>query len=150
MPPRPKAETAALMASPEETEAEFYEALQRGDLERLMALWADDDEVFCIHPNGPRVVGPAAVRATFEAVFANGPIAVQPEQLRRVQTGSCAVHNVLERVEALTDEGPRTAWVVATNVYVKGPQGWRLVAHHASGGTLEAPPEISELPSVLH
>lgn len=147
---RPKPETAALMASPEEIEAEFYEALQRGDLERLMAVWADDDEVVCVHPGGPRVVGPAAVRATFEAIFANGPVHVRPEQVRRVQGPGCAVHNLLERVELLTDEGPLTAWVMATNVYLKGPQGWRLVAHHASGGSREEPPEISEAPTVLH
>lgn len=147
---RPKPETAALMASPEEIEAEFYEALQRGDLERLMAVWGDDDEVVCVHPGGPRVVGPAAVRATFEAIFANGPVHVRPEQVRRVQGPGCAVHNLLERVELLTDEGPLTAWVMATNVYLKGPQGWRLVAHHASGGSREEPPEISEAPTVLH
>ena len=147
---RPKSETAALMASPEEIEAEFYEALQRGDLERLMAVWGDDDEVVCVHPGGPRVVGPAAVRATFEAIFANGPVHVRPEQVRRVHGPGCAVHNLLERVEVLTDEGPLTAWVMATNVYLKGPQGWRLVAHHASGGSREEPPEISEAPTVLH
>lgn len=147
---RPKPETAALMASPEEIEAEFYEALQRGDLERLMAVWGDEDEVFCIHPGGPRVVGPAAVRATFEAIFANGPVHVRPEQVRRVQGPGCAVHTLLERVEVLTAEGPLTAWVMATNVYLKGPQGWRLVAHHASGGSREEPPEISEAPTVLH
>lgn len=147
---RPKSEAAALMASPEEIEAEFYEALQRGDLERLMAVWGDDDEVVCVHPGGPRVVGPAAVRATFEAIFANGPVHVRPEQVRRVQGPGCAVHNLLERVEVLTDEGPLTAWVMATNVYLKGPQGWRLVAHHASGGSREEPPEISEAPTVLH
>jgi ketosteroid isomerase-like protein len=147
---RPKSETAALMASPEEIEAEFYEALQRGDLERLMAVWGDDDEVVCVHPGGPRVVGPAAVRATFEAIFANGPVHVRPEQVRRVQGPGCAVHNLLERVELLTDEGPLTAWVMVTNVYLKGPQGWRMVAHHASGGSREEPPEISEAPTVLH
>jgi ketosteroid isomerase-like protein len=147
---RPRPESAALMASPEETEAEFYEALRRGDLERLMAVWADDDEVICVHPGGPRVVGPGAVRATFEALFANGPVHVWPEQVRRVQGPGCAVHNLLERVEVLTDEGPLTAWVLATNVYVKGALGWRMVAHHASGGSSEEPPEISEAPTVLH
>jgi ketosteroid isomerase-like protein len=95
-------------------------------------------------------VGPAAVRATFEAIFSNGPVRVWPEQVRRVHGPGCAVHNLLERVEVLTDEGPLTAWVLATNVYVKGALGWRLVAHHASGGSSEEPPEISEAPSVLH
>ena len=33
---------AAPLASPDEIEQQFYEALQRGDLERLMAVWSDD------------------------------------------------------------------------------------------------------------
>lgn len=147
---RPKPQTAALMASPEDIEAEFYEALQRGDLERLMAVWSDDEEIICVHPGGPRVIGPLAVRATFEALFAEGPVNVRPSQVRRVQAAGIAVHNLLERVEVLTAEGPLTAWVLATNVYVKGALGWRLVAHHASGGSSEEPPEISEAPHVLH
>ncbi|WP_066337860.1 YybH family protein [Azohydromonas lata] len=147
---RPKSQTAALMASPEDIEAEFYEALQRGDIERLMAVWSDDEEIICVHPGGPRVIGPLAVRATFEALFAEGPVNVRPAQVRRVQAAGCAVHNLLERVEVLTAEGPLTAWVLATNVYVKGALGWRLVAHHASGGSSEEPPEISEAPPVLH
>ena len=50
--------------SPDEAEARFYEALQAGDLDKLMAVWADDDEVVCVHPGGERVIGPAAIRAS--------------------------------------------------------------------------------------
>ena len=48
MPARPP--KVALMTTPDETEAQFYEALQRGDLDRVMAVWADDDDIACIHP----------------------------------------------------------------------------------------------------
>ena len=146
-PPR----TAHLMASPDDVEAQFYEALREADLDKLMALWADDDEVFCVHPGGPRVVGPQAIRLAFEAVFASsGRIHVQPERQRRVHSIDSAVHNLVERVELHTDEGVRTGFVVATNVYIKTAQGWRMVAHHASPGTTQETPEIAETPSVLH
>jgi len=147
---RPKAQTAALMASVDDVEAQFYEALQRGDIERLMAVWADDEDVVCVHPGGPRVVGHAAIRATFEAIFGNGPIPAQPEKCKRVDGPGCAVHNLLERVDMVTAEGPQTAWVIATNVYLKTAQGWRLVAHHASPGSPRELPEIVEAPSTLH
>ena len=55
--PRAKAQTAALLASPDDVEAQFYEALQQADLDKLMAVWADDDEIVCVHPGGPRVIG---------------------------------------------------------------------------------------------
>ena len=146
----PKARAAALNASPEDAEAQFYEALRDGDLDRVMAVWADDDDVVCVHPGGVRVVGPQAVRAAFEAIFANGQIVVHAEHVKRVLAMGSAVHSVLERIDVVTADGPRTGWIVATNVYVKTSQGWRMVAHHASPGAPDEIPEIAETPSVLH
>ena len=118
--------------SPDELEARFYEALQQGALERLMALWADDDEIVCVHPGGARVVGAAAIRASFAAIFANGGIPVQPEQVHRLQQPALALHHLVERIEVTGEGRKQLGWVLATNVYVKGPLGWRIVAHHAS------------------
>jgi uncharacterized protein (TIGR02246 family) len=148
--PNPKARAAALNASPEDAEAQFYDALRDGDLERVMAVWADDDDVVCVHPGGARMVGPQAVRAAFEAIFSSGGVVVHPEHVKRVQAMGSAVHSVLERIAVVTVEGPRTGWIVATNVYVKTSQGWRMVAHHASPGAPDEIPEITDTPSVLH
>jgi ketosteroid isomerase-like protein len=70
--------------------------------------------------------------------------------VRRVESLASAVHNVLERIEVLTAEGPRHAFVLATNVYHKTAQGWRMVAHHASPGTVHAPDESDGIPQTLH
>ena len=136
--------------SADDTEAAFYDALQHADLERLMACWADDDEIVCVHPGGPRLIGQAAVRAAFEALFANGSVQAQPEKVRRLDAGACSVHSVVERVAVMTDDGMQHAWVVATNVYAKTAQGWRMVAHHASAGARSEPPEVLTSPPVLH
>jgi len=134
----------------DDTEAAFYDALQQGDIEKLMACWGDEDEMVCVHPGGARLVGPGAIRSAFDAVFANGTLRVQPLKVHKLQTlGSC-VHSVVERVELLTDEGPRHAYVLATNVYFLTTQGWRIVAHHASPGSLQEMQEMSESPLVLH
>ena len=134
----------------DDIEAAFYEALQNGDLEKLMACWADEDDIVCVHPGGGRAVGAAAIRATFDAMFSNGTIRAQAEKVRKVDAMSSSVHNVLERVELLTEEGPRHAYVIATNVYHKTAQGWRMVAHHGSPGTPREMQEVSETPPVLH
>jgi hypothetical protein len=60
------------------------------------------------------------------------------------------VHSVVEKVQIQTNEGPRTGYVMATNVYLKTGLGWRMVAHHASPGTAGEPAELVETPSVLH
>ena len=136
--------------SPDDTEHAFYDALQNGDLERLMACWADEDDIVCVHPGGPRLLGHEAIRATFEAMFANGSVMAMPEKLHRHDDGHCAVHSLVERVAVLTDDGPQHAYVLATNVYVKTAQGWRLATHHASAGQQEAPADVVSAPAVLH
>lgn len=144
----PHARTAALLASPDDVEAQFYEALQQADLERLMAVWSDDDEIACVHPGGPRVSGPAAIRDSFATIFANGPIPLQPQRVRRLHGSSCAVHHLVERVRIADAQGNRDAWVLATNVYVKTAMGWRMVAHHASPGSEPAEPPPGEARSL--
>lgn len=146
---RPKP-PAPVIGSADDVETEFYEALQRGDIDRLMSLWSDDDEIACVHPGGPRLVGAPAIRASFDAMFANGTIDARPDKVRRLDAHSTAVHSVLERIRVLSDEGERVAWVVATNVYVKSAQGWRLVAHHASPGTTAEVQDVAETASILH
>ncbi|WP_119153178.1 YybH family protein [Caldimonas tepidiphila] len=138
-------------ASPDHTELQFYEALQQGDLDRLMSLWADDEEIVCVHPGGQRLVGSEAIRAAFDAMFSQGAVPVYPEQVRRVQTLDSAVHSVLERVQTLGPDGePHTGWALATNVYVKTPLGWRMVCHHASPSVTRELAEVTEQPVLLH
>ena len=137
-------------ASPDEIEQQFYEALQRGDVDQLMLVWSDDEEISCVLPGGSRAVGVAAIRGAFDTIFSNGPINVQPEEVRRLQSLSCSVHNVLEHIRVMTPSGAQQAWVVATNVYVLGTQGWRMVAHHASPGSPREVQEQAEAASVLH
>jgi ketosteroid isomerase-like protein len=145
-----KLQAANLEGHADEVEAAFYEALQNADIEKLMACWADEDDIVCIHPGGPRVVGAGAIRATFEAMFANGSIRAWPERVRKTVSVASAVHNLLEKVEVITPKGPQHAWVIATNVYHKTAQGWRMVAHHASPGTASDIQEVTDTPSVLH
>src|SRR3982750_2647967 len=101
MPRKSKLQAASLEGNADDVEASFYKALQKGDIEKLMACWADEDDIVCIHPGGPRVVGAMAIRATFEAMFTNGSIRAWPERARKLQAVASAVHNVLERIEVL-------------------------------------------------
>ena len=145
-----KLQAANLEGDADDIEAAFYDALQNADIDKLMACWADEDDIVCIHPGGPRVVGATAIRATFEAMFANGSIRAWPERVRKTVSVASAVHNLLERVEVLSASGPTSAWVIATNVYHKTAQGWRMVAHHASPGTASEIQEVSGSPQILH
>jgi uncharacterized protein (TIGR02246 family) len=139
-----------LASTPDDVEAQFYEALREGDITKLMAVWSDDDDIFCVHPGGPRVIGARAIRASFEAIFERGAIPVQAGSVRRTRLLDGAVHNLVETVTIQSAEGAQQGFVVATNVYTKTAQGWRMVAHHASPGSVHQPGEPEEAPSTLH
>ena len=145
-----KLRAATVGGSSDDTETAFYDALQKGDIDLLMACWAYEDDIVCIHPGGPCMVGTGAIRAGFEALFAHNTIRAQISRVRKVESLTSAMHSVLEHVEVLLPDGPREAFVIATNVYHQTPQGWRLVLHHASPGTPNEAQEVTERPVQLH
>lgn len=147
---RAKLHAAIVGGSPDDIEQSFYEALHNADIEQLMACWAEEDDIVCVHPGGPRLIGQAAIRATFEGMFANGSVQAHPERVRKIVSLASAVHHLVERVEVITPQGAKQAFVLATNVYHKTPQGWRMVAHHASPGTAHDPADVGVKPTVLH
>ena len=143
---------ATLATSADDTEQRFYDALQTGDIDRLMACWAEDDEVACAGVDGVRVHGLAEVRGRFEALLAQGGVDVRPVVVRRMNLGGSSLHHVLEQVRSQGAAG-EVGYVIATNAYVNTPQGWRLVLHHASAGTaaeLDPNGPDSQLGNLLH
>ncbi|MYM71233.1 DUF3225 domain-containing protein [Duganella sp. FT134W] len=128
-----------------ETETAFYDALNRADLEALMALWADDDEIVCVHPGGVRLIGHAAIRASWAAVLEHGGLHIMPSQLHETHTLMSSVHVVIEGATAASGE---PAHLVATNVYAKTPKGWRIVLHHVSIAPGPAPQDTHS--QILH
>ena len=147
---RAKLQAAVVGGAPDDIEQAFYEALHNADIQQLMACWAEEDDIVCVHPGGPRIIGAGAIRSAFEAMFANGSVQAFPERIHKIESLACSVHHLVERVEVIGAQGPQQAWVIATNVYQKTPQGWRMVAHHASPGTAATHAETHEAPQVLH
>ncbi len=139
---------APLFSSADETEAAFYDALSRADIEALMSLWAEDEEIVCIHPGSSRLVGHATIRASFEAIFERGSVHIQPVQIHASRNMMTAVHNIIEEVHR-TAEMTQDIHILCTNVYVKTALGWRITLHHASVAPGRAPNELFRA-SMLH
>src|SRR6185369_17926862 len=77
----------------------FYEALERADLEGMMAVWSEDEEIVCVHPAGQRLAGQEQVRAAWRQMFAGGPgMRVQITQQVAVTGMMVAVHSVHENI----------------------------------------------------
>ena len=133
--------TLKLFATPMDCEAAFYDAFERADLRLMLAVWADDADVVCIHPQGPRLAGLTAIRESFAEIFSLGPNAqLKVSELRRHLGQTLAIHSVYETFTAAGQQGAVPP-VLATNIYLLTPNGWRMVLHHASlspkGTTIE-------------
>ena len=135
-----------LYPTPDDAEAAFYDAFERSDLAAMMAVWAEDDDIVCIHPQGPRLTGFEAVRDSWAQIFAGGTsrLRVQAVEGRKFAAQEVAVHSVIE-VLSVPGREP-TQSVCATNVYELTDNGWRMVSHHASPMSEPAAPSVDDAP----
>ncbi|HEX3705471.1 MAG TPA: nuclear transport factor 2 family protein [Mycobacteriales bacterium] len=117
--------------------AELYAAIEAGDADRIAAMWDDADDVVCVHPGWPVVVGRSRVLRSWAVILAN------TAYIQFFATGSdIAVNGDVALVSceygvlARSDEGDtgfgESARVVASNVFRRRDGGWRLWSHHAS------------------
>ena len=134
-----------LFASSAECEQAFYEALEAGDLDAITDLLHDDEDVYCVHPGGPRLIGFAAVRASWAAILGNGALRIRAQARKTLETPIVALHNVIEEIMVEHGGQQRIVHAIATNGYVKTPSGWKMVLHHASPAP-QGPVEEFEAP----
>ncbi|HKI65310.1 MAG TPA: nuclear transport factor 2 family protein [Burkholderiales bacterium] len=145
--------TIRIFPTAQDAENAFYEALEHADLEAMMSVWAEDEEIVCVHPTGPRLTGQDQVRESWRQIFAGGAGARVQVSLQALTSGVMfAVHSVLESFAVEGEAQP--APVVATNVYLRTPAGWRMLVHHASPAPQrarsQAQPAVRETPKILH
>ena len=139
-----------IFTTPQDAEAAFYVALERSDLDAMMQVWSEDDEVICVHPGGPRLVGLAAVRESWRQLFASRtPIRVHVRHQLVSANMMLCVHNVLEYVSTEADEASQPP-LIATNIYARGALGWQMIMHHASPYFDFDPLDHLDLPHLVH
>lgn len=123
----------------DQAEATFYSAFENGDLESMGAVWALSDEVVCVHPHGPQLLGYEKIMDSWREILGNtSGFRISVEILHQYDTPQMSIRFV---TETLFNETGRSdpVTVLATNAYQKTESGWRIVLHHASSahGTSE-------------
>ena len=127
-----KSRTPTILTSPQDAAAALYQAFEAKDIETMMATWAEDEDIVCVHPGGPRLVGYDAVRAGWEQLFAgNTRLTFRVDQIVVIETVGLALQSAVEHVSVGDEREPR-GMAIATNVFLRTPLGWRIVVHHAS------------------
>ncbi|MFE0176117.1 nuclear transport factor 2 family protein [Streptomyces sp. NPDC059002] len=136
----------------------FYEALERGDFDEVSDLWldsadgegsaddtdgdgADTDAISCVHPGWPVLTGRGEVLRSYALIMANTEyIQFFLTDLKVGVAGDTALVTCTENIlsggpppEGGGELGPLVGQlVVATNVFRRTPDGWKLWSHHAS------------------
>ena len=122
--------------------AELYAAFEAGDLDRMAAVWDDDPTaaITCVHPGWPLLRGRDRVLRSWAVIMANTTyIQFFLTDVAVIVDGDLAVvtcdENILTGVENDLGDDAR---VVATNVFRRRDDRWRLWLHH--GSPVLAPP----------
>jgi uncharacterized protein (TIGR02246 family) len=136
--------------TPQEAEAAFYEAVEKADLDAMMAVWSDDEEVVCVHPGGARLAGVEQVRESWRQIFAGGQtLRFRIRNQHALSAMTLAVHSVYEYISVAGETRARNP-VIATNIYMRTDSGWRMVMHHASPAPGSPEHEAKRAPKTLH
>ena len=120
-------------AAVEAVNAEFYAAFESSDLDRMRAVWMDDDTASCVHPGWRVLRGTSHIMRSWALIFANTPyIQFFLSDTDVSVFGDVAVVRCVEGVLTSLGDPEGDASVAATNVFVRGEDGWRLWLHHGS------------------
>lgn len=138
-----------IFATPQDAEQAFYKAFEQADLAAMMSVWAEEEDIVCVHPGGARHTGVVEVRESWRQILAQGPGLRFHLVGNRVFSGRMiSIHSVYEHVTVAGESRPANP-VLATNIYLLTDRGWRMLMHHASPLATAAPSKEPP-PSVLH
>lgn len=107
----------------------FYDAHEQRDLAALRAVWEQSERATCVHPGWPILRGWRHVEESWRRIFAG------PGRNQFILT-NVEAHVVGDVAWVTLDENlvdtAHTTTIAATNTFVRGEQGWRMVGHHGS------------------
>jgi ketosteroid isomerase-like protein len=122
-----------VLAAVEQANAAFYKALETLDLQAMDGLWLHEPFVRCVHPGREVLAGWETVRQSWQQIFENTRwMRVTATGVDVVVFGDVGIVSCAEDITATRDEDVGLGVAQATNVFIRTPEGWRMVVHHAS------------------
>jgi ketosteroid isomerase-like protein len=104
--------------------AAYYKAFASGDFGAMSRVWADDN-VSCIHPGWPTLIGRRAILGSYRQIFNN------PNQ-DRIEPRNETVMLAGGEARVLCVEFVGGTALAATNLFRRVDDAWRMTHHQAS------------------
>jgi ketosteroid isomerase-like protein len=126
----------------------FYRVFERLDAAEMARVWADDDSIQCGHPGWSVLRGRRAVMESWRRIFENSPaVSIMLTDVSIEVRGTIAWVTLYEHLNSSVEGQQISAIVLATNIFEKRGDAWRLMHHHGSP-VAQQPPQRD--PSTVH
>jgi ketosteroid isomerase-like protein len=130
-----------------EANERFYRAFESLNIDEMDKVWSAKESVQCGHPGWRILRGRRTVMESWRRIFENTP------SIRFILTdvsieigGDLAWVTLYENLNSSVEGQNVTAIILTTNIFEKGPDGWRMIHHH--GSSVAQPPPDDDAPVV--
>ena len=115
------------------TNEAFYKAFESLDVAAMDTIWAQQEYVTCIHPGWSIRVGWPSVRDSWVVIFNNTfSMEFQLTELQVQVAADVAWVICTENIASRVGESTQSSRVVATNLYERIGDDWKIIHHHGS------------------
>jgi ketosteroid isomerase-like protein len=111
----------------------FYRAFESLDIKRMETVWAKDSDIQCGHPGWRMLRGWGPIMESWRRIFANTPtMRFTLADVKIEMRGNVAWVTLYENLNSSIEGQDYSAAVLATNIFQKTSDGWRMILHHGS------------------
>ena len=111
----------------------FYDAFGALDMDLMDSVWDSSEHAMCVHPGWPPLVGWDPIRDSWQRIFDNATLMhFNIRYVNATVEGDCGWVTCVENITSVLQGQANNFAVLATNIFVRTSQGWRMIAHHAS------------------
>ena len=111
----------------------FYEAFGTLDIREMDEVWEASDRDMCVHPGWQPLVGWDSIRTSWAGIFDNTTLMhFNIHYVNVVVHGDSAWITCVENISSVLQGRASNFGILATNIFVRTSEGWKMSAHHAA------------------
>ena len=111
----------------------FYNAFGALDIDKMDDACEISERSLCVHPGWKPLIGWDQIRFSWQSIFENASLMHFNIQYLNISVvGDCGWVTCVENITSVLQGRANNFGVVATNIFTRSGNGWKLVAHHGS------------------